>query len=491
MAKITGASLNKIYNRLNSAPEYHPMEADTYADWSLEAGDTVKVSRDGNDYSSPVHSTSLSWKKSQQMTLSSSGSEERESVSKQSQKKYSSGSSGLRGSQYLHYFVEDNYRGLKSGLELTTSSAALYVNNKYTQMSSGLKLSESSAHLYVNNRYKQMSSGLKLSESSAHLYVNNKYTQMTSGLKLSESSAHLYVNNKYTQMTSGLKLSESSAHLYVNDKYKELQAGIKISSSSAALYAYNRTTKASIVARINGAGGSEVYIEAGNILLAGSTTLSGSFTITSGYLEVKKSAEFNGSVKVLDDYLWANKISMMGTNPHIGFALDSYSITRDSLATTIKKAEVSGNTVTLTQYNGDTVTFSKAATPTLSGSWSNGTLTVTSSPAAQQNFKRTLSYDAGYKEGAWIGIPVNATWGSSGQYSESTGFTAWVQISNIFSNMSITRSRAGISNVGADIFYGKLYYWNAATSKYTAATDTDKYWYYSNTNKSGTTTIYY
>ena len=57
-------------------------------------------------------------------------------------------------------------------------------------------------------------------------------------------------------------------------------------------------------------------------------------------------------------------------------------------------------------------------------------------------------------------------------------------------SMSITRSLAGVDTDG-NIYYGKLYYINAKTGKYVAASASDRYWYYSGTNKSGTTTVHY
>jgi len=240
MADITGASLAPIYNRLNTTPSYHPLEADTFADWSLEAGDVVTVTRDGRGYQSPVHSSILRWKKQPQMTISSTGNEARESVAKMSQKKFRNGSGGLRANNYQHIYVDDAYGRMRSGLELTGSSAALYVEDKYRQMKSGLDLTSSSAHLYVDDRYKQMRSGLSLTSSSAALYVEDRYRQMKSGLDLTSSSAALYVDNKYAQMRSGLNLTSSSAALYVDNRYAQMRSGLNLTSSSAALYVDNR-----------------------------------------------------------------------------------------------------------------------------------------------------------------------------------------------------------------------------------------------------------
>ena len=284
---IRGASLNPIYSQLRNAQDLNVGEVNTFTDWSVEAGDVVTVTRDGQEYKMPVHNQKTNWNKQQRVMISATGNEKRESITKVSQKKFRGGGSGLQATRetyqsiITHYnemvaglvlesssaslfvenkytqmrsgldltsssaalYVENKYSQMKSGLDLTSSSAALYVENKYTQMSSGLKLTSSSAALYVNDKYSQMSSGLKLTSSSASLYVNNKYTQMSSGLKLTSSSAALYVENKYTQMSSGLKLTSSSAALYVNDKYSQMSSGLKLTSSSASLYVNNKYTQ--------------------------------------------------------------------------------------------------------------------------------------------------------------------------------------------------------------------------------------------------------
>lgn len=245
MTDITGASLRPIYDRLHGAPEYHPLEADTFADWSMEAGDIVTITREGKNYTSPVHNTTIVWRKSQQVKVSSTGKEERGSIAKASQKKAMRGGSILRHDEYMHYYVEDQYHQMQAGLEATASTLNLYVDNKYAQMRSGLDLTSSTAHLYTDNKYAQMRSGLALTTSTALLYVDNKYAQMQSGLALTTSTAMLYVDNKYAQMQSGLALSASTAMLYVDNKYTQMQSGLMLTSSTAKLYTDNKYTQMS------------------------------------------------------------------------------------------------------------------------------------------------------------------------------------------------------------------------------------------------------
>ena len=97
----TGATLDSIYERLHNAPEYHPFNADTFSDWSMEAGDMIRISRDGKDYDSPVHNSTLNWKGQSQISVSSEGNEKRESIAKATKKKYGRGGSGYRNDNHL------------------------------------------------------------------------------------------------------------------------------------------------------------------------------------------------------------------------------------------------------------------------------------------------------------------------------------------------------------------------------------------------------
>jgi len=102
---ITGASLTPIYNRLNQAPQYHPVEAETFSDWAIEAGDIVTISRGDDTYESPVHSTTMTWKGAPKVNINASGNEKREPVAKIGKRKYNSGSGGYRNSHEMYYFA--------------------------------------------------------------------------------------------------------------------------------------------------------------------------------------------------------------------------------------------------------------------------------------------------------------------------------------------------------------------------------------------------
>lgn len=111
---ITDASLQGIYNRLHAIPEYHPLDAQTFADWSVEAGDVVTVSRENDSYSSPVHTSRMVWKGSPETQLTSGGNKQRDPVSTVSQKKYRRGSAAQRSQEIIQSTLEDEVGGVRS-----------------------------------------------------------------------------------------------------------------------------------------------------------------------------------------------------------------------------------------------------------------------------------------------------------------------------------------------------------------------------------------
>ena len=94
---MANAQLQPIYDRLNGIEDYKPYTAGVFADWSLEAGDIVTTVRDGVEYSSPVHVSSLQWNGRQKMDIESHGEKTRGSVTKMSIRSYNSSNGGGNG----------------------------------------------------------------------------------------------------------------------------------------------------------------------------------------------------------------------------------------------------------------------------------------------------------------------------------------------------------------------------------------------------------
>lgn len=107
---MANSPLENIYERIKEAGGYHPMTANTFADWALEAGDVVNVSRDGRTYNVPVHTSKLKWNGKQEVEIETTGKRERDSIAKESQRKYGGrGASGLRNGQGMYDEAYDMY----------------------------------------------------------------------------------------------------------------------------------------------------------------------------------------------------------------------------------------------------------------------------------------------------------------------------------------------------------------------------------------------
>lgn len=389
---ISGARLQPIYERLNSAPRYHPIEAETFADWSMEAGDIVTITRDGQSYESPVQTSVVKWRKGQRVSVSSGGNQQRDAVSKVSQNKYSraSGGAGLRNSQHNVWRFESQYNELAAGLIITASGLYTYAHNQYTGLSSGLTQTASAITAFVNSRYDEMSAGLEITSSSISQYVEDRYRDMRAGLDITSSSFHAYVEDRYRDMRSGLDITSSSLHAYVRSRYEDMQAGLALTSSSAALYVQKQTTRARIIARINGGTGhSEALIEAENVQISGTTTINDIMTISEGRVYIKSPLRVEGD-------------AMMGSLT-IRDGSSSETITQTILAGMIKSAAVENNVLTLTPVHGDPITFSKATS--LTGAWSGNKCTVT----ASQNGTTVDTWSVGFTNDAdsMISIDTN------------------------------------------------------------------------------------
>lgn len=87
-----------IYDRLASFPEFNPSSASLFSDWSVQAGDIVSVSFDGDAYSVPVYSSTLYWNGGAKLDIESTGNETRDPLSKYDRQQFASGRGGY-GSQ--------------------------------------------------------------------------------------------------------------------------------------------------------------------------------------------------------------------------------------------------------------------------------------------------------------------------------------------------------------------------------------------------------
>ena len=196
-----------------------------------------------------------------------------------------------------------------------------------------------------------------------------------------------------------------------------VQAG-QISQIVQAVGRNGEVTAASIVLAINSSG-SGAYINADRIILSGSTSINDVMYITSG-----GATAFGGQVAFLNTVSAYQGVTLIGLSP--------ITVTSSNMATAIQKAEVTGSganmTLKLTTFDGSEINFTKAATTSLTESWSGGTITVEAQPSGV-TLQRTLAAGTTTWSGNTATVPINATWGSGTTYTESTGKNIYVDAS--------------------------------------------------------------
>ena len=285
------------------------------------------------------------------------------------------------------------------------------------------------------------------------------------------------IHQTVEEVQNDLTIAESSI------EQKIQQSSDKISLVVKEVSGHDVIDAASITLAINSSG-SGAYISADHVYISGSTRINDVFTVISNAVGVTVpmicssdlTINSNGDLNVYD-------INLAGSNP--------VTLNAVTMANAIKKAEVTGSganmTLTLTPFVGDPINFTKAATTSLTASWSGGTITVEAQPSGTR-LVETLNYRN--SDITWSGntatVPVRAVWGSQAQNVAATGFSVSVDASARYtagydsahlsgswgtgsnSNLfTVTKVQSGSSNSLAVRVKAAISY-DSSTHKYTA-----------------------
>ena len=341
--EISGASLQPIYQRMNAAPQYHPLEADTFADWTVEAGDVVTISRGSTDYQSPVHSSVMVWRGSPQVTLSATGNEQRKAISKVSKEKYARGGSGIsRAGQWYNYQVNQehllyevfNTDGRMSHFEVTVGGLYHEVYDSNGSVSILMNTAQGLVH-EVYDTDGRMSVLMNTTQGLFH-EVYDTDGKMSVLMNTADGLYH-EVYDPGTGLKAEIQTQAGRISLVVTD-----EANPKIKA-------------AQIVTSINNTG-SNILISADKIQVSGTTTINDVFQVADNRLNIKVDTRLNGNMML-------GSLTLRDGN-------NDNTLSAAQFAQVIKSASVENNTLTLTQTDGTEITFSKATT--LSGAWGSG-----------------------------------------------------------------------------------------------------------------------
>ena len=260
---ISGASLTPIYNRLHGVSDYHPLDAETFADWSIEAGDIVKVSRDGTDYLSPVHTSTMTWRgKTPTVTINSTGKQHRDPPVKLSRQKYSRSGAGMRNNQILYYEITSEDGILHSAILMTESVLRVEFDNAISDVHSSIQETADSIRSEVYTSSSQVYSYIQQTASNIRQAVGDDIEGVYSAIEETADSIRSEVYTSSSQVYSYIQQTASNIVLAVGDAISDVHAEIEttaesirssVYASSSQIYSYIQQTASNIVLAVGDA----------------------------------------------------------------------------------------------------------------------------------------------------------------------------------------------------------------------------------------------
>ena len=420
--------------------------------------------------------------------------------------------------------VVDIAEDLNSSITQTASSIRSEVNaakstiySSITQTASQIRAEVSNVQAGLNSSITQTASSIRSEVNAAKSTIYSSITQTASSIRSEVASTASSLSSSITQTASQIRSEVSSTASGLQSQITQNAGNIELKvSKNGVISSINQTSEEITInaAKINLNG----YVKATDItadLIKSKISLID--TLAVGYVSVGsgKSITLNGS----------------GGSTEISFA---------SIINVVKDLRItsSGNTYTLQKknYNGgtndwvDVGNFSRAVASWTMG-WSGGTFTAKANPQNQSCSTQlvqgsttwgtdnpntanvsvdafdsdnpsyqyatgrnifvdaTARYNAGwrayYDKSEWWQSPIGHSGVCKIPKRDASGSETW------FTMSSISMTRAGWHSVSGNIYKGKLYYWDDDTEDYEPVVNSAKYWYYSDSSKSGTTTFYY
>ena len=280
--------------------------------------------------------------------------------------------------------VENVTDGLQSQIEQTAESIATSVSAAKSALYSTILQTATNIRMDVKNVTDGLQSSIEQTAESITTSVSAAKSTLYSVIQQTATGIYTNVTDYVSGNYSTILQTSTSIAMAVKSAKDDLQSSINVEKNRISLLvegtgANAKIKPAEIVAAINN-GSSTVKISANHIQLDGDTIV--------GLLEGKQIGANSFMGEVLQVVRGGQLI--LGADSTIGNA-DSSDL--------IVGAEVNGNVLTLTRYDGSTVNFSKATT--LAAGWSGGIYTVTASP--QGNSRETGLKSVANADISWSG----------------------------------------------------------------------------------------
>ena len=289
--------------------------------------------------------------------------------------------------------VADTANGLNSVITQTASQIRTEVNaanstiySSITQTASQIRAEVTAAKSTIYSSITQTASAIRAEVASTASSLSSSITQTASAIRAEVNAAQSTIYSSITQTASAIRSevanSVSGLQSSITQTANTINAVVTGSGANAQI------KPAAIQASINAATGtSKIVLSADHIILDGDAVAS---SLSGKHIE----ADFLGAADV-----------QVGAELYIdGSASIKYEYGNSyDMENLIVGASVSGNTLTLTKLNGNTVNFDRATS--LSGNWSGDELTITANDSRITPYKVAFTGSPTVK----LGITTNGT----------------------------------------------------------------------------------
>ena len=309
--------------------------------------------------------------------------------------------------------VNSSKSTLFSVIMQTATNIYTQVGNAKSGLYSKIEQTASSIRSEVNSSKSTLFSVIMQTATNIYTQVGNAKSGLYSKIEQTASSIRSEVNSSKSTLFSVIMQTATNIYTQVGNAKSGLYSHIEQTASGINQTVSKKVGKSEVISCINQTA-ETILIQASKIALSGTTKINDVFTVISNAVGVSVPLICSGNVdinsnKVLNLYT----ATFQGSNP--------VTLTALNLAGVIKSASVSGNTLTLTPFIGDAVTFSKATS--LSGEWSSGHLEVTASPQNTKYHQYIISGDAedvSSDSNSWY-VPILAKSNPNSSSSTRTG----------------------------------------------------------------------
>lgn len=306
--------------------------------------------------------------------------------------------------------VVDAAKGFESSLTQTASQIRSEVADTANGMRSSITQTASQIRSEVSAANSQIYSSITQEASQIRSEVADEVNSVRSSITQTASQIRAEVSDDVNSLRSSITATASQIRAEVRAANSQMHSEIAQTASQISM----KVSYGEVATRL--------AVECGNVRVSGGDLI----------VEGMVSASTVQAAIAGIDTLNAKNINVAGTVEAKSGDFNQYlAVGGTNLANAFVGVDIttSGNNIilTFTDAHDDEhpVTFSRATS--LSGVWSSGKLTVTASPQ-NEKFERTLQAGNPSWSGGLCTIPINAVWGSSGQYSESTNLNVYANI---------------------------------------------------------------